>query len=92
MSCPTLYNWEVLTHHKDVPNFFYIQADDGAGHIIRTARIISVEGNIVADKNSNKYQLDCAAPQYIMWCEQHGYHVPTLEEPILVTKSGEPIQ
>lgn len=89
MLCPTLYNWEVLTHHKDVPNFFYIQADDGAGHIIQTARIISVSGNIVADKNNNVYRLDNPAPQYIEYCKQRGWYVPTSDRPILVTKSGE---
>jgi len=92
MSLPILYNWEILTTNLKIPNWFYIQADDGAGHIVQTARIISVSGNIVADKNSNKYQLDNAAPQYVEWCRAHKYYVPTLEQSILVTKSGEPIQ
>lgn len=78
----TLYNWEVLTHKKDVPNYFYILADDGAGHIITTARIIAVSGNIVTDKNSQKYCLDNAAPQYVEYCKQMGWYIPTGDFPI----------
>ena len=85
-----LYNWEVLTHNLKVPNFFYIQADDGAGHIIRTTRVVQIEGKQITTITGAKYILDNAAPQYVEWCKAHNYYVPTLEEPILVTKnSGE---
>lgn len=82
----TLYNWEVLTHKKDVPNYFYILADDGAGHLITTARIISVSGNLIKDLKGREFYLDKPAPQYIEYCKDMGWYIPTTDEPILVTK------
>lgn len=69
-----------------MPNWFCVQGDDGAGHIFKTTRVVQVKGNIITTSDGVLYRLDNAAPQYVEYCKQMDWYVPTLDAPILVTK------
>jgi len=52
------------------------------GHPIRTSNIMMVEGDQVTTSNGSVYTLGKPDPDYMIWCQENNYHVPTPEEPI----------
>lgn len=53
------------------------------GKRIITSNIVDVNGNIVITKHS-QYQLGDPHPDYVKWCKDQGYRVPTKEQPIVL--------
>ena len=62
----------------------YKHATFDDGKRVSTSAIVSVNGNIIETKSGSFYKLGKPHNDYVAWCEDKGYHVPTPEEPIRV--------
>lgn len=52
------------------------------GHMIRTSPIVDIDGNIITTRSGTQYHLMAPSQDYVEWCRQNNYHIPTEKEPI----------
>jgi hypothetical protein len=52
------------------------------GHYVRTSLITNINGDVITTRSGTKYKLLKPNPQYVQWCQDNNYHVPTEQEPI----------
>jgi len=52
------------------------------GKRITTSRVMECKNGVVTTRSGSEYKLLEPDPQYVEWCREEGYHIPTKEEPI----------
>lgn len=52
------------------------------GTLVRTSRIVTIDGNIITTASGSQYRLLQPNPSYVEWCQLNNYHIPTEQEPI----------
>jgi len=80
-----LANWSVVGSHGEDVYAAPQQCIRGYredGHWVRTSPIVKVKGDVVTTRSGSQYKLLTPHPQYVQWCRDNNYHVPTKEEPI----------
>lgn len=52
------------------------------GKRITTSAIVAISGCEVETHSGSIYQLGKPSDDYMLWCQENGYHIPTPDEPI----------
>jgi hypothetical protein len=52
------------------------------GHYVRTSPIAGINGDVITTRSGTQYKLLKPNPQFVQWCHDNNYHVPTEQEPI----------
>lgn len=58
--------------HTTIPN----------GSHIKTSTIKGIESNKIITSTGSIYELGTPNPDYVEWCKNNAYHIPTKENPI----------
>lgn len=52
------------------------------GEVITTSYIFAINGCEIETHSGSIYRLGSPDPNYMLWCQENGCHIPTPDEPI----------
>lgn len=81
-----LDDWSIVGEHQTLYSAPHQQLHGRRpdGKYIRTSRIKTINGNEVTTLSGTIYKLLTPHPDYIQWCIDNNYHIPTEAEPIIL--------